>query len=531
MAAIEVQIRKLMNFFIVLFVVITGVLVYWQVGQAQALTNSPYKVCIASEQPIRGNIYDRNGVLLAYSVRDNNSPCGWRRMYTIPSLSPLLGYFSYTYGATGIERYYNSVLDGENTPNDFNTESSQFINSLVHQPVNGSNIYLSIDSRIQKYVDSVFTSQDYGGACGPVSQAGSIIVEDPQTGEILAMVSRPYYDDNKISDPTPAPNNPNLTVGQEYWQQINSDPTLPLYNRALQGQYAPGSTFKTVTLIAALDSGQFTLGTSYTQSQVNSFVVNGFTVHNDGDPSQEYGGGPVPPTYPMDLTHAYAYSLNVVYARVGVQLGPQIEQEYASRFYLSTPDNEQLMPIDTTPVANSHLYINDPLTDPAALAATSYGQGQLFLNPMTMELIASSVANGGQLADPHFLIKIVPHGTNPASVAATTTTGVHQIFSSQTAQEVQQAMRADVAYGTIGASGGNIASVGNLPENIEAKTGTAQGAGQYPGSWVISIGHNPFSNGPPTLAITIMKEQTGSGACQAPILGDIYQEAFQTLSG
>jgi peptidoglycan glycosyltransferase len=526
MTPIEVQIRHMMNVFIVLFVVVTAVLVFWQVGQAQSLSNSPYKICIANEQPVRGTIYDRNGVKLAYSVKNPNYPCGWQRIYTDPTLSPVLGYFSYQYGATGIEEYYNDVLTGQNpSPNDAAAQETQFINGLVHEPVYGSDIYLSIDEKIQQEVEKAF-NDDAG--CGVPSPIGAIIVQDPQTGQILAMVSNPYFDPNKISDPTPAPDNPNLTVGQEYWQQINSDPTLPLLNRALQGRYAPGSTFKVVTLIAGLDSGQFTLDSSFTSDEVHNFSVNGFVVHNDpGDPDN-FG-----PTYPMDLTHAFAYSVNVVFARVGVQIGAQVEQDYASRFYLSTPDNIQQMPIDISNVPPSYLYVRTPLTDGPNLAATAYGQGEQFLNPMTLALVGDAVANNGVLVDPHFLLKIVPHGESATSVPVAGPAGSHQVFSAQTAQQVQTAMRADVDYGTIGSTGNGpgIRDIMNLPENIRAKTGTAQTQQAHSLTSIISIGSNPFNAGPSTLTITALKEQGLSGACLAPMLGDVYPFAFQTLSG
>src|SRR5215469_14213277 len=117
--SIEIPIQRLLSFFIVLFLVITGVMVYWQVGQAQSLSTSPYKPCIGSEQPVRGTIYDRNGVKLAWSVPDPQSPCGWRREYATaqhPSISSFLGYSSYIYGSTGVEQYYNNVLMGYSSP-------------------------------------------------------------------------------------------------------------------------------------------------------------------------------------------------------------------------------------------------------------------------------------------------------------------------------------------------------------------------------------------------------------------------------
>src|SRR6185437_4136834 len=123
----ELQIRRLLNFFVILFVVVSGFLVYWQVfwptspapqGQFENYYLS-HKPCIASETPQRGNIYDRNGVLLAWSVRDPASQCGWRREYATdkyPSIASFLGFYSPVYGAAGVERTYNDALAGNVPP-------------------------------------------------------------------------------------------------------------------------------------------------------------------------------------------------------------------------------------------------------------------------------------------------------------------------------------------------------------------------------------------------------------------------------
>src|SRR5579883_2657390 len=279
--AIELQIRRLLNFFVVLFVVVSGFLVYWQVfwptsppgpGQFENDYQS-HKPCIASQTPQRGTIYDRNGTPLAWSVRDPASPCGWRREYATnkyPSIASFLGYYSPIYGASGIERYYNDELAGNVPPATFDDASNQYWNQLLHNPIYGQDLYLSIDVRIQNQVDKVF--QDDAGVSQTCdgTEVGSIVVEDPHTGQILAMVNRPYYDDNKIGDMTPASDNPHMTVGGEYWQKISTDPCAPLINRAVQGQYAPGSIFKTMTLLAALDSGQFSASSGFSQNEATS---------------------------------------------------------------------------------------------------------------------------------------------------------------------------------------------------------------------------------------------------------------------
>lgn len=546
--AIDGQIRKLLNFFILLFLIISGVLVYWQVGQAQALSNSPYRRCIASEQPVRGNIYDRNGVLLAWSVRDPNSPCGWQRRYATaqhPSISSFLGYFSYLYGETGLEAYYDSVLTGQTaqSPQDAQTQT---LNNALHRETYGANIYLSIDIRIQDEVDKVFFDQVKGGVCTNGSPHGSIIVEDPRNGQILALDSRPYFngdtlgDFNNAADGATNPDGSVKTVSQEYFDTIRNDPNSPLFNRALQGQYPPGSAFKTMTLIAAVNSGQFNIHSTFTQSEAQQYTVNGFLINSNN--LGDYTHGPQPATFPLELGHAYAYSDNVVFARVGDTLGATW-LDYARQFQMSTPDNLQAINIDTDPnqVASSLIYRTadqNPATNPVALAVSAFGQGQLFLSPLTMEMIDSAVAADGNLYAPRFLLKVVPNGTNAGDVANNAPVLISQPFSPPSAQQVRQAMRDVVTYGSVGASGGSIAAIGNLngqdgqPLAIGGKTGTAQSDQANPHAWFVSLAPDDQGGGqgPAKLAITIMKEYGGEGACQAPIAGELYQFALPLVA-
>jgi peptidoglycan glycosyltransferase len=457
----------------------------------------------------RGRILDRNGVVLAYSVKDPLSPGGWRRRYTFPSLSPIIGYFSPIYGVTGLEKYYNQTLSGQSVADC------------------GADVYLNIDTRIQTELQNVFANQVVGPIC-PASSVGSIIVEDPRNGQILAMLSKPYFNADTLGDMDPAPDNPKTTVAAEYWSQLMHSTAGPLLDRPLQGLYAPGSSFKTLTLTAALDSGADTLHTQYSQAEATAYTVDGFSITSNN--LDAYTNGPVPPTFPLDLQHAYAYSDNVVFARVGTQLGPDLLTQYARRFSLSTPGSVQPVPIDTDPAATSpsYLYQNGAL-DPVALATTAYGQGQLFLTPLTMEMIVSAVAADGTLYAPRLALKIVPHDGNAASVAPISPVVLSQVMSAQTAQAVRVAMHDVVTYGSVGASGGAIAAVMNSPAHIGGKTGTAQLASGTPHAWFISLAPDDAYagvSGPARLAVVIMKEHGGEGACQAPIAQQIDEFAL-----
>jgi peptidoglycan glycosyltransferase len=457
----------------------------------------------------RGRILDRNGNVLAYSVKDPLSPGGWRRRYTVPSLSNVIGYFSPIYGVTGLEKYYDQTLSGQ---------SAQDC---------GADVYLSIDVRIQKEIEQAFDNNIVGGLC-LASNTGSVIVEDPRNGQILAMLSEPYFNADTLGDMAPAPDNPKTTVAAEYWNSLQENTHSVLLDRPLQGLYPPGSSFKTLTLSAAIDNGNDTLHTQYSQAEATSYTVNGFLINSNNLDAYTYG--PEPPSFPLDLQHAYAYSDNVVFARVGTQIGANTLTNYAARFALSTPGSVQPVPIDTDPAATSpsYLYENGSL-DPVTLATTAFGQGQLFLTPLTMEMITSAVAANGTLYAPRFAWKIVPHDGKSGSVAPIPPVSLGQVMSSQTAQAVRAAMHDVVTYGSVGASGGIIANVMNSPSHIGGKTGTAQLPSGSPHGWFISLAPDdayPGVSGPAHLAVVVMRERGGEGACQAPIARTIIDYAL-----
>lgn len=531
---IEQQFRKLMNFFIVLFVIISITMVYWQVDfpftKAAAVANSDYnsRACLVENAPQRGRIFDRNGVLLAYSERDKNSPCGWRRRYKYPSLSPIIGYFSYIYGKTGLESYYDNILAGREDPSSFDDATTQFWNRTLHKPVVGTDVYLSIDVRVQDELDKVFLNQVGGNAC-PSSSTGSIIVENPLTGEILGMLSRPYFNADTIGDQTPVPGK-DATVGEQYWKQINTDPSSPLIDRPIQGQYPPGSTFKTLTMAAAIDSGQYTTKSTFTKDEASTVTVNGVVINSNN--LGDYTFGPVPPSFPLDLKHAYAYSDNVVFARVGVKLGADVWTDYARRFYMSTPGNRQTIPLDTADIPRNSVYSRDSMP-PELLADSAFGQGELSLSPMTMSLISSTIAADGTLFEPRLAMGFAPQNTgDPATIAAAVhgnfSPTAHQVVSPQAAQAVRDAMRAVVEYGSVGASGGTIGAIRNSKYTIGGKTGSAQVGSGNAHAWFLAIAPDNTSS-PAQLSVVVMKEHAGEGACQAPIAQQIIEFTMPLL--
>jgi cell division protein FtsI/penicillin-binding protein 2 len=532
----SVTIRRLMNTFIVLFLAISGVAAYVQIGN-QAFLNGPAlaagkydpRQCPPYDQPVRGTIYDRNGQWLARSVRDSNSPCGYRREYFDASLSPLLGFFTYNYGrqSTGLEASFDDQLSGVQHGESLGDATSK----LLHKPRYGSDIYLTIDDKIQQQANKLYDSKAvvYTSAPGVCQHpgtdpSGSLVVEDPNKGEIIAMVSRPYFDPNKINDP-------------KYFQQLQTDPDSPQLNRATQGLFRPGSTFKTMTLLAALDTGTLSLDSQYSFDEANDFVVNG--QHFPWYDYQSVWTGVIPSGTPLTLQDGFAYSDNTIFARAAIQTGRDNWLSYLRKFGIATPRSGSK--VDPVPFdgafAQSYAYpdkINGKPTDISdnLIAEEGYGQGALQITPLTMIEMDSAIAANGVLYNPHVTWKVVPHGVSAKDVLPKPSEvyGGGPVIRPETAQAVRQAMAAVVTSGT--AYYGLFSPETGLrlkdsPTHEGGKTGTNQNENGEPDAWWLSLAPNdqlPAANGAQAkYTIVLNKNHSGEGACQVFVADDIYK--------
>src|SRR5437588_9124270 len=189
------SIRKLTQLFVVLFIALSGGLVYWQVVVAQQVSANPHngRHCLPDSAPKRGRILDRNGVVLADSQPSfNGGVCGYERHYYLdkyPSLAGLIGYYiSPFFDSTGIEHQYDDYLSGRLGLTSLNNT----VNQTLHRPPVGDDIYLTIDVRMQRLLDYTFDHD------APIpdqfyvyrTDRGSAIISNPHTGEILGMLIR-----------------------------------------------------------------------------------------------------------------------------------------------------------------------------------------------------------------------------------------------------------------------------------------------------------------------------------------------------
>lgn len=548
-------IRRLTTIFMLVFLILSAVAAYVQVGNLSPfggpiLAGGNYETlerqCPPVDTPLRGRILDRNGNVIAQTVQDTDKSghytCGYHRVYAQwvvdTGLAPLIGYYSYRYGSAGLEATYNNCL--------FNYTGCPIIapvnsikGKLLHSPQYGNDVYLTIDMNTQKYAASVYESSaihsnDPQSSCQHVNNPpGSIVVEDPNTGQILAMVSNPSYDPNKIilADSTdPA----TRKAGQDYWSQINNDKNRPLINRPTQGLYNPGSTFKTLSLIAGLDSGQYADDTPFTFDEATSYTVpQGETIKWEDYFNGTWNGILNQNSFPLTFAQGYAYSDNAMFARAASQTGKDTWLNYVRKFGISTPGTTvPSVPFDGI-YAQSSAYnaiTNGKPTDfnGDLLAESGFGQGQLLISPLTMAEITSTVAANGYLYQPHVGWKIVPHDQSvknyqPFQDSVAFNGG--QIIQPATAEAVRQAMWDVTSFGTAFYSHhpGTGVRLVDTGTNIGGKTGTGQVDNGDPNAWFISLAPDDQAPGGAgaKYVVVVNKEHGNEGACQVFVANDI----------
>jgi peptidoglycan glycosyltransferase len=332
------------------------------------------------------------------------------------------------------------------------------------------------------------------------------------------MVSRPGFDPSLLSfNPAAEDWEAENQRNEAYWRAITSDTAgQPLLNRPTQGRYPPGSTYKTVTAIAALEDpgvGQ----------------PNDIRCFNDyyPDPNAPPVINAVPNLAgltgdPSNLERVYAYSCNVAFAQYANRLGPDRMIEVAKQFDIVPPQlvATAYQGFTDLPTLTSELYTESGfLNQPRGLADTGYGQGQLLVTPLQMAMIAAAVANDGVMMRPFLVQKITrPDGS---AVREFGPSRIRQAMPEAVAAAMRANMNAVARYGF-----GSVISEYVPGINVGGKSGTAQHIeGATPHAWFIAVA--PIEN--PRFAIAVMVESGGEGSSVAGRLtGEVLSAAFET---
>lgn len=455
----------IMIFFISIFLAIVFYLVYFQLFKSQAISsNNHNKRFWVDENSIdRGNIYDRNGELLVYNEKDNN---GYNyRVYNYGKIdASFTGYNSITYGKTGIEKNYNSKL--LNIPD----KSVSKLRGMIEKTGRGYDVNLSINQKIQNI------AYKYLG-----DRIGSIVVMNPSTGEVLAMVSNPTFDPNSID---------------QDWNELIQNADAPLLNRVTQGIYRPGSTFKVITTTAILESQ---INQEYNDTGTEK--IQGYDINNYDD--LVFG--------PLDLRSAFINSVNTYFASKTNQLGREKFREVSEKYMFNkTYDFDIDIQFPKIPF--------DELND-VDLAMTGFGYGKTQVSPLHMAMVVSTIANNGRMMKP-ILVKSVTD-ENGKFIEERKAEVLSEVTSQSNAELIRELMVGVVNEGT--------ATEAYIPGiQVAGKTGTADKANESTDAWF--IGFAPAYS--PQIAISIVLENDGltGGQSAAPIAGQLISDIISNVN-
>ena len=469
----EQELRRLAGGFLAAFAVLTVGIGWVQGLRARDLAGhagNP-RVVEQFERQDRGAILAADGTMLARTERDDAGKR--RRTYSMPSLVHTTGFLSVRYGRTGLEDVRDSALRGALDDGPLAT----IWRDVGRAGLAGDDLVLTIDPAVQAAAAEALGNRP-----------GAVLAIDPRTGAIRAMVSAPWFDPNKID---------------EAGEALLIDQGRPLLNRAIQGQYPPGSTFKTVTAVAALDTGVYQAGQRFSCPPGKGYVVNGFVIACNNVP-------PAVGSRDYDFGHAFAYSVNANFGEIAVTTGAANLSRYARLFgFESAPEFE----LAVTP---SRLTAAGGSFDDVLLANSGFGQGELSVTPLQMALVAAAVANGGNLPTPYLVEETrAPDGR---VLARHTPRPSKRIMLPETAATLASFMTTAVAEGF----GGQAAVPGVA---TGGKTGTAEtGGNRQPHSWFIG-----FAPGPdPQIAVAVIVENGGpGGTVAAPIAGQVMKAALR----
>jgi peptidoglycan glycosyltransferase len=487
-------IRTISIFCLLLFLALMINATYLQYWKAGKLNDDPRnrRVLVASYSRERGAILVGRNDAVAKSV-ESDDEYKFQRTYPKPlEYAPITGWFSY-YSSTGIERTQNDVLSGD----DSRLFVTKLIDLISNNEPQGGNVLLTIDPKAQ---DAAYNGLK---ALGPDVQ-GSVVALEPNTGKVLAMVSLPTYDPNKLASH-------DLAQVTRDFKTLNEDPTEPLLNRAIQTRLPPGSTFKVVTAAAAIEKGLYTAeddvpgGTTYQLP-----LTHGPTglIDNEGR-SCGSNGSKIP------FTQAMEQSCNTSFAQIAGQVGADDMAETAEGFGFNshyfddlTPQAESVFPTDI---------------DDAQLGQTGFGQFDVSATPLQMAMVAAGLANGGTVMRPYLVDE--EQSADLDVLDKTEPQELSKAVSSTTASEVTKLMVATVENGT--------AFPAAIPGiSVAGKTGTAQ-AGETdrsPYAWFISFA--PADN--PQVAVAVMiqnadipRDEIAGGQLGGPIAKAVMEAVIK----
>ena len=428
-----------------------GYIGYFQVKKSQEIIRSPYNARQNSnaKRVTRGTIVDRNGNVLAKT--DTAADGSETREYPYGDVfAHVVGYS--VQGKSGIESLenYDLLTSDENNM--------------------GDTVVTTLDADLQEAAYQALGEKK-----------GAVVVMEPKTGKILAMVSKPDFDPNTV---------------ESSWNALSTDENSVLLNRATQGQYAPGSTFKVVTLLEFMrENPDYS---SYSYNCTGSIENSGIKIHC-------YNGhvhGQV------SLEESLAYSCNTSFSNIGLSLDPVKFKKTAEEVLFDSK-----LPSDL-PYSKSS-FTMDSSAGNGTKMMTAMGQGETQVSPYHMALITSAIANGGKLMKPYLVDKVT--NASGAVMKETDQKEYKQLMTAEEAARIKEYMKSVVDYGTASVlSGQSYTAAG--------KTGTAEYSSdkEKDHSWFIGMSNVED----PELVVSVIIEASDGTAKAVNVAKEIFDSYY-----
>lgn len=457
--------------FIGLFVVLMGYFSYFMIFKSEKVINNAYnkRDTLFTERIVRGTIYDRNREKLAYTKIDEDGT--ETRVYPYDNLfAHAVGYCGQS--QTGIESIGNFYL----------LRSNAFLGERIFKDITGEknigdNVLTTLDTRLQQ------TAYDALG-----NNRGAVVVLNPKTGEILAMVSKPDYDPNQITK---------LLSDLEDKTASGEEEGSVLYNRATQGLYPPGSTFKIITLLEYLREGNDAKDFSFSCSgklESNGETVRCYKNHAHGN---------------QDLTRAFANSCNGAFAEIGLSLDIEQYQKLCSQLLFHSR-----LPLSFA-YKKSSFTLNSASTT-GQIIQSSIGQGETLTSPMHLALIMSAISNDGILMNPYVISQVENYNGNVEQTFKPSEYGA--LMTKEEAAMLRPYLREVVTNGTGRGLKSDLYTA--YGKTGSAEYGTEKGKSH---GWFVGFAEKDGDS----VCVSILVEDGGSGSESAvPIAKALFNEYF-----
>ncbi|MBB2183636.1 penicillin-binding protein 2 [Lachnospiraceae bacterium MD1] len=458
------SIFNIIYIFMGLFVLVMGYFAYFLIVRSNEVINSTYnkRQEVLSKRILRGSILSADGEILAKTVLDKDG--NETREYPFDDIfAHVVG--RYDKGKTGIEESENIRLLTSNV-----NSLDVMYSDLIGEKSPGDNVITTLNTKLQQ------VAYDALG-----NNRGAVVIMEPSTGKILAMVSKPSYNPNKVKD---------------NWDKLVEDKNSesPLMNRATQGLYPPGSTFKVLTSLEYIRENPLYLKYKYDCN--GRIEYEGMAIHCYNNKSHGK----------LDLPLSFAKSCNTSYASMGKDLDKD-------KFFSLCEDFLFNKNLPITMASNpSSFTLRQGQSSVKEAMQTAIGQGNTLITPLHNAMIASTIANGGVMMKPY----IIDHIENAdGGVVKKYTPRIHtKPITPGEAKYIAEMMRKVVTDGTG-------SKLKGLDIKAAGKTGSADHAeGKAAHAWF--IGFAPYDD--PEIAVSIIVESVGTGSDYAvPIAKKIFQ--------